>query len=205
MPAKNVSRLFSEDSYYHIYNRGAGQQVIFNDDQDYEYFTSLFSRHIAKQPTQDKYGRTYKWLGDQLEALAYCWMPNHYHLMIYQKAEPRAIEGLMRSIGTAYTMYFNKKNKRKGALFETSYKASLILEEDYFAHVSRYIHLNPPNYINWQYSSYKEYTEEKTSDWIKPGYIMANFSSKRDYVNFVADYEDSKKNLDILKHELADS
>lgn len=203
MPGKNLQRNFTEHGYYHVYNRGIDKQKIFLDAQDYKYFTSLFSRHLSKKLQSDRYGRDYKWLRPKVDILAYCWMPSHFHLLVYQKEDPRALVELMSSIGTAYTMYFNKKYKRRGPLFESNYRASLILDDSYFAHISRYIHLNPSDYKNWHYSSLSQYLGKASEEWVEPSYIANDFTPK-EYEEFVDDYLDVKNELDLLKHELAD-
>ena len=204
MPGRNLTRQFSSDAHYHIYNRAVDKQTIFKEDADYQYFSDIFTRHVGSEPSTDKYGRNYKWLGDQIEILAFCWMPNHYHIFVLQKENNRAIAELMQSVGTSYTMYFNKKYSRKGSLFETNYKASMINNESYFAHISRYIHLNPRDYKTWPYSSLQDYTGKPKHAWVKPDYIKKDFIQSQKYMNFLEDYEDTKQNLDILKHELAD-
>lgn len=204
MPSKNIVRSFSSNSFYHIYNRGADKQIIFRDDADYRYFSNLFSRHLGPKATEDKYGREYKFYGDKIDAIAFCWMPNHYHLLVFQKDEERTIVELMQSVGTAYTMYFNKKYRRRGRLFETHYKSSLIDDDSYFAHISRYIHLNPQDYKKWPHSSYHDYVSTPKHDWINSEYILNDFQDKQAYQAFVADYEAMKKDLDTIKKELAD-
>ena len=71
-------------------------------------------------------------------------MPNHIHLLVYQH-QPQAMAQFMRSVLTSYSRYFNKRYKRSGSLFESRYKASLISDDAYLEHISRYIHLNPGN------------------------------------------------------------
>ncbi len=196
-------REFAEHSYYHVYNRGVNKQPIFLDQTDYEYFSNLFARHLDLKPSQDRYGRDYKWLKPKIDVLAYCWMPNHYHLFLYQKDDPRALPELMSSICTAYTMYFNKKYDRHGPLFENNYRASLITDDTHFAHISRYIHLNPKEYKTWPYSSLTQYLGEAGQEWVTPDYVLGDFNSSKEYKKFVEDYEEAKEELDILKHELA--
>jgi putative transposase len=210
MPGRNLTRLFVEESYYHIYNRGVNKRKIFLDKEDYTFFTGLFHRYIDQTPTNDSKGRPYRWLGDQVELLSYCLMPNHYHLLVYQE-ETRAISELLLSLGTAYTMYFNKKYNRRGPLFESAYRASLISSDTYLQHISRYIHLNPKQFRTWPYSSYSAYLAEVipggppgiTPSWLHPDRILELFESNKEYKEFVNDYESLKREMDELKGELA--
>jgi putative transposase len=192
------------DAYYHIYNRGINKRVIFKDQEDYVVFLSLLKRHLSKQPQQDKNGRIYKSFYGQIELLAFCLIPNHFHLLIYQ-TKSDAMTSLLRSVGTAYTMYFNKKYKRTGPLFQERFKASLISQDEHLQHISRYIHLNPENYRSWDFSSLGYYLGDRKADWVKPGRILGLFSGKIGYDNFLRDYEDFKQTLDDIKSELADS
>lgn len=202
MPGKNLARHFVPESYYHIYNRGVNKRRIFLDDEDYNYFSGLFARHLSPKPTQDAKGRDYLWLRNDITLTAYCWMPNHFHLLIYQNKE-RDMARLMMSVCTAYTMYFNKKYKRRGPLFENNYRASLISDDIYLQHISRYIHLNPADYKNYPYSSYADFVKEPTRQWMNPARILTLFETKRQYQIFVDDYKEAHDILDTIKHELA--
>ena len=123
--------------------------------------------------------------------------------MAYQNNEKGVLD-LMLSVGTAYSMYFNRKYKRRGPLFESNYKASLISSDDYLSHISRYIHLNPEHYKNWLYSSYRAYVgKSKPPDWLRPQKVLVLFDSRAEYENFVNDYEEVKHSLDLIKAELA--
>jgi len=87
MPSRNVVKIDVEKSYYHVYARGGSRQSIFRDDEDYEYFQSLFQRYLSIEEKHDRTGRPYVHLLTKLELLAYCLMPNHFHLMFYQVSE----------------------------------------------------------------------------------------------------------------------
>jgi putative transposase len=49
----------------------------------------------------------------------------------------------MNKLGTSYSMYFNKKYDRSGALFQGRYKAQHATEDGYLKYLYAYIHLNP--------------------------------------------------------------
>lgn len=194
-----------EMTYYHVYNRGINRQRIFRDDEDYVFFSSLFARHLGTKTVTDKSGRPYVNLRDAVEVISYCWMPNHFHLLIYQKEEG-AVRELLARVCTAYTMYFNKKYARRGPLYESNYKASMILSDAYLQHISRYIHLNPDAYKRWPYSSYAAYCgSEAPSEWLARERLFENIPiQEKDYSSFVADYESARAVLQELKHQLAD-
>ncbi len=69
-------------------------------------------------------------------------MPNHYHLLMRELAE-NGITTFMRKLGTGYTMYFNKKRERTGALFSSKFKSRHVHSNEYFRRVINYIHANP--------------------------------------------------------------
>ncbi len=110
---------------------------------------------------------------------------------------------LLKNICGSYTSYFNKKYQRVGPLFQDRFKAVLIDNDSYLQHISRYIHLNPRAYLEWEFSSLPYYLGKKRADWVKPKATLELFESVDDYRQFVADYESYKRDLDILKSELA--
>lgn len=105
-------------------------------------------------------------------------MPNHYHLLLRQKT----ISGLtefIRSLSTSYSMYFNKKYRRVGSLFQGIFKATDIRDENYLLWVSRYIHRNPPDFQTYPYSSYDDYLGNRNTDWLNTNLLLEFFESKR--------------------------
>ena len=196
-------RHYSTDSYYHVFNRGVARQNIFLDDADKQYFLRLFDRHLnAKTKQLNKLGLPYKCLADNLELLAYCLMDNHFHMFYYLDQDLTALSECMKSIGTAYTMYFNLRYKRVGPVFQGVFRASRISSDAYLLHITRYIHLNPRYYKTYKYSSLPAYLGVDTTPWLKPDKILRLFSNQ-DYIAFLTDYKEHKEMLEVSKHELA--
>jgi len=206
MPKRNSVKVYGAPHYYHLYNRGVDRQNIFADPEDYFYFLSLFKRHLSDTPDTDSSGRVYADYSNEVELVAFCLMPNHFHLLVFLK-EPQGIIHLTRSVMTAYTMYFNKKYKRTGGLYEGAFLASPIDNDMYLWHVSRYIHLNPldigKDFRQYPYSSIKYFTGERNAEWLNSNRLIKTDKDREEYVEFVADYQTMNAELDHLKHILA--
>lgn len=203
MPSRNTVKQYDTDSFYHVYNRGVNKRVIYKDTQDYVVFLSLLKRYLSIEIIKDSRGRPYDNLHDRLELLAYCLMPNHFHLLFYQ-IDTESITHLLHAVSSAYTVYFNHKYKRVGPLFQGIFKASKISDDSYVLHISRYIHLNPKEYKTWEYSSLPYYLSKKKAEWVRPKRILDMFDGVKEYKRFLKDYEDQKSIMDELKYELAD-
>lgn len=205
MPGRNTIKHYSSEAYYHLYNRGLNKQPIFLDSQDYSVFANLFKRYLSSEPVKDSKGREYPNLHDQISLLAFCLMPNHFHLLIYQRSD-RALSELIQHISTSYGMYFNKKYTRRGPLFENRFRAVHVDGQQYLDHISRYIHLNPgkAKYKTWVWSSFGFYLGSQSADWLDTKEILDMFDSKKQYIDFVSDYKDLHDELEIIQHELAD-
>lgn len=150
---------------YHVYNRGTEKRKIFMNDADRIRFIhdmwefndveqvdtnaframSLPSRKRTNAEVQPTYFDDKK-SGSNRQKLvhvhAYCLMDNHYHLML-SPAVPDGIALFMKKLGGGYTMYFNEKYSRTGALFQGRYKRKLIKSDGQYLHLPIYIHLNP--------------------------------------------------------------
>lgn len=204
MPSRNILREYAPYSYYHIYNRGVNKQAIFQESADKNHFLKILSRHLDPSNTDTKGdGTTYRKFNDEIEILCFCLMGNHFHLCVYMKEDASSLKSFMQSVLTAYTMYFNKKYKRVGPLFQGVFKASRITNEAYLIHITRYIHLNPRRYQTYFYSSLRYYIGSAPSVWLKPDRILDMFDGG-DYLAFLEDYETNKKIQDEIKEELAD-
>lgn len=204
MPGKNIIKDYLEESYYHIYNRGVAKGIVFKDEQDYTVYLSLLKRYLGVNVEKNVNRVEHPNYRKELELLAFCLMPNHFHLFIYQhKAE--AMTDFMRSLSTSYSMYFNRRYKRVGPVFQQRYKAVRITDDSQLLHITRYIHLNADSYNNYEWSSYPYYLGDKQSDWLRPGRVLELFKDEKDYASFVDDYKDEHDEIEELKSELADA
>lgn len=206
MPSRNEIREFASQTFYHVYNRGVEKRIIFLDDQDYVVFLGLLKKYLTGElPKGAKNRHKVAPLNKEVQLLAYCLMPNHFHLLFYQINE-RGITRLMQRVITGYVMYFNNRYGRVGALFQRRYKASAINADSYLHHISRYIHLNPEEYTKWPYSSLAYYRGIKHASWINTEPVLQLFQGNRAaYQQFIEDYIDTKQELAELKWQLADT
>lgn len=211
MPAKNTIKIYIENGYYHLYNRGVDKREIFLDEQDCIVFLHYLKIYLSPPETLLKdqlllpkvlYKITKLNLSKEIDLLSFALMPNHFHMQVKQYTK-QGIEKIARRVLTSYAQYFNKKYKRVGTLFETTYKAILLETEEQFLYLSSYIHRNPmrlknPKFDYIQLSSYPYYLELKNADWIKPKEILSYFRSSRNttvddklsYQNFVENFRE---------------
>lgn len=206
MPSKNIVKEFAPDQYYHLYNRGVEKREIFLDNQDYIVFIGLLKKYLSGIDDNRTNRHKFDNLAEHVNLLAYCLMPNHIHLLLYQRTED-GITKLMRRVMTGYVMYFNEKYQRVGSLFQGRYKASHVNEDGYLHHISRYIHMNPEDYNKWPYSSLRYYTTaNKKPRWLNTKTIMKLFDNDiNQYRQFLQDYETHKYELSVLKWQLANN
>lgn len=184
MPCRNIIKTYNSNSYYHIYNRGVEKRKIFIDDQDYATFESLLKRYLSNKPTKDSRGRNYIFLGGEVSLIAFCLMPNHFHMIIYQ-TELDSMTKLLRSVCSSYVTYFNNKYNRVGALFQGNFKAIQIKDESYLLFLTRYIHRNPADYLEYEWSSLDYWLGKKNADWLD--YELICDMSPIEYLDFIND------------------
>lgn len=191
MPSSELQRQFVDGGIYHVYNRGVEKREIFLDTQDYGVFLNRLKWALLPDRSQDRdtLNRRLQSRAGKVELLAYCLMPNHFHLLLRQLQE-KGIEQLMRTVTVSYSMYFNKKYQRVGPLFQGRFRSRTIDSDPYLQHITRYIHLNPSgigeDYVNYPYSSYRYYFADVPA-WLNPQPITQLYKSLNDYREFVDD------------------
>lgn len=171
---------FVTGEFYHLYNRGTEKRIIFLDKKDYEHFLLLMYICNTKKSIEiRKIGENFDRGETIVDIGVYCLMPNHFHILVHEKIEG-GISKYMLKIMTSYSMYFNKKYERTGKLYEGVFKSIHANTDRYLKYLYSYVHLNPAKLIdknwkgnrrynkkifkyifNYQYSSLKEYLNEK--------------------------------------------
>lgn len=152
-------------TYYHIYNHANGDDNLFREAKNYDFFLKKYHQHI--DPIAD--------------TVAWCLMPNHFHLLVKIKKEEdiasvfpkfRTLEKLedrskflskrFSNFFSSYTQAFNKVYKRRDSLFIKNFKRKEILDDDYLQNIVLYIHLNPVKHgftkriEDWKHHSYTD-------------------------------------------------
>lgn len=119
-------RLDAPGALHHVIARGIERRAIFRDDRDRRLCLDRLSHVISESRT-----RLYAW----------CFMPNHVHVLIRSGSVP--IGRLMLRWLATYATGFNRRYRRAGHLFQNRFKSILVEEEAYLLELVRYIHLNP--------------------------------------------------------------
>jgi len=164
---------------YHLYNRGCNREDIFRSDDNYVFLTTRL-KHYSEELN--------------ISVIAYCFMPNHYHLLVKQNGGAKA--GLLvQSIFNSYTKAFNKMYKRSGTLFEGPYKSIQIDSIEYVVHLCRYIHRNPlrakivKRMEDWKYSNYLECVGKRSEVPFEKEFMKNHFGTSQEYEKFVLEYQ----------------
>ncbi len=140
---------FVNDDYYHVFNRGVDKRDIFTDKEElYFFFNRLHDLNSTDQSTKLKDVRKRNrneptfGEGDRLvKVVAYCLLPNHFHLLLKQTKDD-GISKYMQRLGTSYVKFFNKKHERSGALFQGKFKATHLSGDFGLSTLSSYVNLN---------------------------------------------------------------
>lgn len=135
----NRNHAFEIEEYYHCFNRGTEKRNIFLDAQDYNYFLKSLDAYNSKI-VRGKLRLYPTVMVDKkvVEIITYCILPNHYHLVLKELVE-NGISFFMKRVGVGYTMYFNKKYRRSGVLFQGKFKSKHIPTDQDLRQVVAYV------------------------------------------------------------------
>lgn len=181
------------NSIYHICVRGNNKQAIFLDNEDREEYLMRVRR----------YEECYK-----MQICAYCLMTNHVHLLIYDNNQD--ISRFMQGLSLSYVIYFNKKYKRTGHLFQDRFNSTIIKSDMQFIYVSKYIHLNPVRAnivsrpIDYKWSSYSVYElGVDANNLVNSTFLLKYFSNKATKAQQLYSHYVNSSMDDITEDEIA--
>lgn len=169
MPRK--ARLDVPGALHHIMVRGINKSAIFDDDQDRQKFLERLGENIV-----------------EAKCSVYAWvlMTNHVHILF--KSGGKGISTVMRKLLTWYAIYYNRRHKRTGHLFENRYKSILCDEDNYLLALIRYIHLNPvragmvktmEELDRYPWSGHSAIMEKKECSWLDGNYVLLQFNDTK--------------------------
>jgi len=164
------SRIDAPGALHHIIVRGIEKNNIFKDDADRDHFLERLKNILTDSHTS---------------CFAWALIPNHFHLLLRTGRVP--ISTVMKRLLTGHAMYFNRKHKRVGHLFQNRYKSILCQENSYLIELVRYIHLNPlraqmipdlKSLDKYKYSGHAVIMGKKKNNWQDTDYVLKLFDSK---------------------------
>ena len=218
MPGRNV--FLGNNEFYHVLNRGITSQKVFNSEKNYFQFIDRMNYYRNVSPLMS-YAQFFdlpmsirlnileeaQASGEQLvEIVAYCLMPNHFHLILKQISN-NGISNFVAKLTNSYTRYYNIKHHRLGPILQGRFKAVLVESDEQLIHLSRYIHLNPysaglvstlDELKQFSYSSLANYLFGQKGFCV-PNVVLDQFSDRDDYWRFVTDHADYQRSLQVIK------
>jgi len=216
MPAR--SPILVNNEVYHVLNRAVGDENILVSKKDLERVLDLWDYYRFPQklrfskfrdlPSEIKenYLAEVKNQSPLVIIFSFSLMPNHYHLLLKQ-LQDGGIEKFISNFQNSFAKYFNLKNKRHGTLFQNSFKAKRVENEDQFVHISRYIHLNPvtsfliefKDLAFYPWTSFSWYLNENKNRFVETDSLLKIFKTKENYKQFVEDQTDYQRELGLIK------
>lgn len=181
---------YTTGQYYHLYNRGRSRLSICHNTED---FLNILTE--LKQ-----YSRKY-----HITIIAYCFLPNHYHLLVRQDDTPRA-SLLPQRVFNSYSKSYNLKYNHSGTIFEGPVKVKPVRDKLYLLHLCRYIHSNPvlhgfvQQVDDWHYSNYPEWVNTRSGSLVDRVFVETYFPTPAQYREFMADYLVSRRHPDGLSY-----
>ncbi len=209
---------------YHVFNRGVERRPIFTLKWEYQraldtihYYRYLdlpfrYSKYIIlEKKRRIQFLKALLTSKRQVDILAYCLMPNHFHFLLKQTADS-GISRFISKFCDSYSKYFNTKHERVGPLFQGPFKAVRVESEEQLIHLSRYIHLNPISSFlikeseldAYPWSSLHEYVAPLEDTLSNPSFILELFGSPNKYKDFVHNQIDFSQKLNQIKHLVFD-
>ena len=181
-------RIEYEGAFYHVITRGNRRESIFKDKKDFLKYLEILSNYKKRY---------------QFRIYSYVLMSNHIHLLM--ETGKTSLSKIQQGINQCYTMYFNRRHRTVGHLFQGRYKAILCDRDTYLLSLIKYIHLNPirAKMVNelddYKWSSHNYYvSKEKKNGIVDTDRVLRMFSedkaaSRRLYNGFMGDGIDVKK------------
>jgi len=190
-----LARLDAPGVLHHIIIRGIERRKIFRDNQDKDNLIDRLSTLLPETQTA-----------------CYAWalLSNHAHFLF--RSGSAGISTLMRRLLTGYAIYFNRRYRRHGQLFQNRYKSIICQEDIYFKELVRYIHLNPlraklvadiKELNKYPYSCHSVLMGKQKQKWCDTKYVFSYFGkkvsdSRKFYLSYVKEGIDQGRRPELV-------
>jgi len=180
-------RIEFHGAFYHVLTRGNQRQDIFKDLTDHHKYLQILGSY------KERYGYL---------LYAYVLMKNHVHLLIETQETP--LSKILQGINQRYTMYFNRKYRTVGHLFQGRCKVILCDRDAYLLVLTKYIHYNPirakitKTLQGYPWSSHHAYFPKTNPEGlVDTDFVLGLFSTRKDeaqrrYLRFMVEGEEAK-------------
>jgi len=203
------------ETFYHIYNHANGDDNLFREQKNYPFFMEKYHQHI--DPIA--------------ETIAWCLMPNHFHLLVKIRSEEEVFDNLSTNFSkvsnfrkvvdikeddlkrkllskqfanffSSYTQAFNKVYNRRGSLFIKNFKRKEVEDESYLRNLILYIHLNPIKHGFVKLINDWSPTSYHTFPIERPAYLTSLYSDEQEYLQQHQEKQQVFKEYQTIEHDL---
>ena len=189
------ARLDVPGTLHHVIIRGIEQRQIVDDDKDRRNFVNRLGT-----------------LALETNTAIYAWalMTNHAHILL--RSGPVGLSKFMKRFLTGYGVFYNRRHRRHGHLFQNRFKSIVVEEDSYFQELVRYIHLNPlrarivdsiMKLDRYRWCGHCVILGRLKNDWQDKEYVLKWFGekaseAKRAYRQFVKDGVEQGHRSDLI-------
>lgn len=156
-------------SYYHVSVHDGDEGRIFLDEADYGFFILLLEKLLLKN--------------DLIEVIAYCLLSDRFDLLLRPSGKVD-ITGLSNNIMTKYNRYYYGKYQIKNLLLDDNSTIAEVLADDLLA-VSRQIHVQTNDWIDYPHSSIRTYLYDDVPIWLNKTYLSERYGSTTKYLDYL--------------------
>ena len=123
-----IKRIDVGGEIYHVINRANARVKIFDNNDDYKLFEGILEEAVKKF---------------DMRLLAYCVMPNHFHLILYPKQDGD-LSRFMGWLTNTHTRRWHtiKNTIGQGHLYQGRYKSFICQKDNYFLALVCYVERN---------------------------------------------------------------
>jgi putative transposase len=124
-----IARIAPGGMIFHVLNRAVARLPLFDNEDDYAAFERVLEEALDKHPTR---------------LLAYAVMPNHWHLLLWPRADGE-LTAFTRWLTHTHTMRWHAHHHTEGTghLYQGRFKSFPVQSDEHFYAVTRYVEQNP--------------------------------------------------------------